>query len=534
MAKRPNIVLVLADDLGFSDLGCYGGELDTPNLDALARGGARLSSFYNTARCAPSRASLLTGVHPHQAGIGVLTGDDRPAGYAGDLSSDVATLAEVLKGHGYRTGLSGKWHLSADVRTPSDSWPTRRGFDHFFGTLTGCGSYFSPGTLTRGEENVEHEADDPDFFYTTAITDDALRFIAGGDEEQPFFLYVAYTAPHWPLHALDEDIRAYDGRFDAGWDALRRERFARQLEAGVVPANSTLSPRDPDNPAWDDVDDKEWEARRMEVYAAQVTELDRGVGRIVDELSSRGLLDDTIVVFLSDNGASPEVVPHQNRAGFLQRTDIFRSHTRDGREVQLGSTPDIWPGAEDTYSSYGQAWANLSNTPYRLYKKWVHQGGIIAPFIVHWPGGGLAEGRLLDAPLQLTSVVPTLLEAVGCDHPGTAPGAEVKAPEGRSFLRGLRGEPIEEDGTLYWEHTGNAAIRRGRWKLVRFFGKPWELYDLEVDVTECDDVADEHADLVQDLAADWQAWADRVGVIPFERIVAQYEAKGLTVVEAEG
>ncbi len=532
--KKPNIVLILADDLGYSDLGCYGGEIDTPNLDALAASGARLTSFYTTARCSPSRASLLTGVHPHQAGIGVLTGDDRPAGYAGDLSRSAATLAEILKSAGYVTSMAGKWHLSADVSQPTDSWPTRRGFDEFFGTLTGCGSYFSPGTLTRGESDASQETTDPDFFYTQAITDEAVAFVHEQSTAVPFFLYLAYTAPHWPLHALQEDIESYAGRFDDGWDELRKHRLERQRALGVVPAGTTLSTRDPENPAWEDVEDKGWETRRMEVYAAQVSELDRGVGELVQALKEKEQLDNTVIVFLSDNGASPEVIPHQDRSSFMARSDIFQRRTRDGQEVQLGSNPGIWPGAEDTYASYGRSWANLSNTPFRLYKKWTHEGGIAAPVIVHWPAGQVEAGRILDTPLQLVNVMPTLLEAAGLEHPGRPKDGATLPIEGSSFLPSLRGEDGKQEDALYFEHVGNAAIRRGRWKLVRLHQRPWELYDLSTDPVEEMDVSHKNAEIVRELADLWQAWSERVGVIPFERVVAAYESRGLTAVDAEG
>ncbi len=534
MAK-PNIVLILADDLGYSDLGCYGAELDTPNLDALAFDGVRLTNFYNTARCSPSRASLLTGVHPHQAGIGVLTGDDRPTGYAGDLAPQSVTLAEVLRDGGYRTGMVGKWHMSADVESPSPSWPTRRGFDHFVGTLSGCGSYFDPGTLTRGEENVEHEARDPEFFYTTMISDEAEQFIdSNAQAADPFFLYVAYTAPHWPLHALPRDIDHYHGRFDEGWDVLRERRLERQRMLGIATGDAELSPRDPANPMWDDTADKDWQARRMEVYAAQVTELDDGVGRIVDRLKAQGIYENTMIVFLSDNGASPEELPHQERFSFMERSDIFRKVTRDGSTVQLGNDSSIWPGTENTYSSYGRAWANVSNTPFRMYKKWAHEGGIAAPFLVHWPAGRLHEGSIMHEPLQLTNVAPTLLEAAGIEHPARRDNRTTLALEGTSFLPGLRGETFVGPRELYWEHAGNAAIRKGNWKLVRFFGHPWELYDIDQDPAELRNLAATHGDIVDDLAAAWQAWAQRVSVVPFEEIVADYEQRGLSIVEAEG
>ncbi|MDR6555758.1 arylsulfatase [Arthrobacter pascens] len=544
-STRPNVVLILADDLGYSDLGSYGGEIDTPYLDQLAAGGTRLTQFYNTARCSPSRASLLTGLHPHQTGIGVLTGDDSPVGYKGNLNRNCATMAEIFSANGYSTGMTGKWHLAADARNPNDAWPTRRGFDYFYGTLTGCGSFYNPGTLVRGEENIEHEAQDPDFYYTDAITNEAVSFLgrATAADDKPFFLYVAYTAPHWPLHAPESDIDKYEGRFDAGWDHLRQERFERQYELGIVEPGTTLSPRDPEERAWDDTPDKAWQARRMQTYAAQVDKMDQGIGRIMAELKARNQFENTVFIFLSDNGASPEEIPHFERDTFVKRTDIFRSHTRDGEPVQLGNEPGIVPGPENTYSSYGRAWANLSNTPFRLYKKWTHEGGIAAPFIIHWPAGAVQPGTLLRQPLQLTSVLPTLLEAADVDWPGEMNGNPVPAPEGTSFLNLLRQDPASstsresmdaQTGTLYWEHAGNGAIRRGDWKLVCTYPGPWELYNLGKDPTELDDVVGENRDLAESLLADWAQWADRVGVLPFGRIVDLYELRGRPAIEAAG
>lgn len=535
---RPDIVLILADDLGYSDLGCYGGEISTPHLDALAADGVRLTQFYNTARCSPSRASLLTGLHPHQTGIGVLTGDDSPVGYPGNLHPDVPTIAEMLSTGGYRTAAAGKWHLAADVRTPNDSWPTRCGFDSFYGTLTGCGSYYAPPTLVRGETNIEHESQDPDFYYTDAITEEAVRSIEQSAlAPDPLFLYVAYTAPHWPLHAPEEDIQACKGRYDQGWDATRKARAERQQEIGILPGGTALSPREPEETAWEDVSDKEWQARRMETYAAMVERMDRGVGRIVEALRAKGTLDNTLLVFLSDNGASPEELPHFERDVFVQRRDIFSPTTREGEEVRLGNEPGILPGPESSYTSYGRPWANVSNTPFRKYKKWTHEGGIAAPFILHWPSGDLARGTLHRSPLQLVHVLPTLLEAAGLDPANVRDGA---APplEGSSFLSDVEHSAAQsspqKSRTLFWEHCGNAAVRRGRWKLVREHGCPWELYDMDVDATELDDLSGRHPDLAQELLAEWSAWADRVGVIPFGRIEDLYTLRGRPSSEAAG
>lgn len=532
--STPNVVLVVADDLGFSDPGCYGGEIRTPSLDRLAREGVRLSQFYTSARCSPSRASLLTGLHPHQVGLGILTNDDRPRGYPGSLAEHCVTLAEILRGSDYATGVVGKWHLAASMRRPSSAWPLSRGFDGFFGTLSGCGSYFDPPTLTRDESSAESDAQDPAFFYTDAITDEAVRFVGAHTRaRRPFFLYVAYTAPHWPLHAPDEaDIAAYDGVFDDGWDALRERRLERLQAAGVLGQEAGLSDAEPARPAWADASHRRWQARRMQVYAAQVERMDRGIGRIVAGLEAAAALDDTIVVFLSDNGASPEELPLVPLERFRLREDILRERTRQGRPVAIGNDPDVPPGPEATFQSYGRPWANVSNTPFRMYKRWVHEGGICAPLIVRWRSGGLPEGRVVDAPFQLTDVLPTVLEATGTSYPAERQGVPIPPAEGRSMLAALRGAEMPES-SLYWEHTGNAAARVGRWKLVREYGRPWELYDLGDDRSELRDLAADRPALTRELAADWEAWARRVGLIPWAVTLDIYRARNL-VDEAAG
>jgi arylsulfatase len=526
--KRPNVVLALADDMGFSDLGCYGGEINTSALDQLGRSGVRMSQFYNTARCSPSRASLLTGLHPHQTGIGVLTNDDRPRGYPGSLNRRCATVAEILKLAGYTTCLAGKWHLTSETRSSNDSWPTRRGFDHFFGILNGAGSYYQPRTLMRQERLVEDEAHDPDFYLTDAITAHAEWFIrqrSDAADESPFFLYLAYTAPHWPLHAFEEDVAPYRNIFLEGWDALR-ERRMQNLLGDVLPAGSTLSARDPTQPAWSDVDAKEWESRRMAVYAAQVNRLDRGVGRVVAALRESGVLDDTLFLFLSDNGGCAETIPTHPMETFRQNTDLCPPETRDGRPVRIGNQPEIVPGPEDTYSSYGRAWANLSNTPFRFYKRWVHEGGISTPFIVAWPNGGLAAPGVMSSPFQLTDVLPTIIEATHSSYPERIEDSEILPLEGRSMLPALRGDVVEPR-QLFWEHIGNAAVRMGPWKLVREADRPWELYDIDSDRAETKDLASDHPDIVRQLSEDWSAWAARVGVVPWDTMRSIYRERGL-------
>lgn len=511
--RGPNIVLILADDLGFSDVGCYGGEIPTPNIDSLARSGVRMAQFYNTARCSPSRASLLTGRHPHEVGIGVLTTPSLPDGYAGDLAPGAATVAELLGRAGWRTWMSGKWHLSSETSAPHSSWPTRRGFDRFFGTLAGCSSYFTPQTLTRGEDPAD-DASREGFYYTDAIADEATAWIrerTARSDDAPFFLYLPFTAPHWPLHAKSEDVAANRGRFDAGWDVLRHARLQRLVDEGILNPSTELSRRDPSQPEWDQAADKAWQARRMEVYAAQIAAMDRGIGRVLEEIERSGELDNTMVIFLSDNGGCAEELPIGPLDTFRQKDAVMGGRGPANLSVRVGNSPTVTPGSPDTYASYGVPWANLSNTPFRQYKRWVHEGGISAPFIVRWPAGGVGGGRVVQTAYQLVNVLPTLLDAAGVD-------AADFDPEGESMLPAWRGEPADEP-TLYWEHIGNAAIRRGRWKLVREYPQSWELYDIHADRTELHDKAADFPEVVADLSAEWQRWADRVGVVSWDRMV---------------
>lgn len=527
-AAQPDIVLILADDMGFSDLGCYGGEIDTPNLDRLGRRGTRLTQFYNSPRCSPSRASLLTGLHPHQVGVGILNFDDSPDGYPGNLAEGCVTAAEALKGAGYSTYLSGKWHLASDMENPNPAWPTRRGFDRFFGTLEGAGSFFQPRTLTEQETNVEKLGLGKEFFYTDAISDRAVDFVLEHDAERgedPFFLYLAYTAPHWPLHAHEEDIDRYRGRFDEGWDRLRSARLARLVEEGLIEPDTRLSERDPRVPAWESVADPAWEASRMETYAAQVDRMDQGIGRLLDALERTGRLDNTLIIFLSDNGGCAEEMPPDKVEEFVTAFVPMKLTTRDGEQVVPGNHPGMRPGPETTYQSYGRSWANLSNTPFREYKHWVHEGGIATPFIVHWPAGLADEGAVRRETAQLTDVLPTLLEVAGAEYPTTRAGHRVPPAEGTSMLGLLRGEH-PEPRTLFWEHEGNAGVRRGRWKLVRKHRQDWELYDLDSDRSELDDLARQHPELTQELAEAYDEWAERAGVIPRDRVLALYAARG--------
>jgi len=536
---RPNVVLILNDDMGYSDLGCYGGEIETPNLDRLAAGGLRFSSFYNTARCSPSRASLLTGLHPHQTGIGILTYDSGPEGYAGNLNHRCVTIPQVLQANGYRTYMSGKWHVSSNLKTPTDSWPMQRGFDKFFGTIIGAGSFYDPNTLTRGNENVEHEARRPGWFYTDAISDQAVAYI---DEHcrdtngKPFFAYVAYTAPHWPLHAHDEDIARYRGRFDAGWDALRETRLEKLVASGILKAHWKLTDRDPTQPPWREAEQDEqfraWTLRCMEVYAAQVDRMDQGIGRVVQALERNGQLANTLVIFLADNGACAEDIPEDVTVDELvDKLMIARRETRSGEPVHFGNDVTRMPGPENTYQSYGVAWANLSNAPFRLYKHWIHEGGISTPLIAHWPAGIDANenGTIRHAPGYLPDIMATIVDAIGATYPSTVDGHAVDALEGQSLLPVFAKDATgEHRRPMFWEHEGNAAVRIGKWKLVRRYPRAWELYDMDADRTELHDLAAREPERVRQMAAQYDAWAKRCAVLPRDRIVALMKSQGVT------
>lgn len=525
MPGKPNILLILNDDMGYSDIGCYGGEVDTPNLNRLAANGLRYSQFYNTARCSPSRASLLTGLHPHQTGVGILTYDYGPEGYAGNLNKQCVTIPQVLKVHGYRTYMSGKWHVAGSLEEPSDAWPMQRGFDEFYGTIIGAGSFYDPNTLTRGNTNIEHEAtEDKNFFYTDAISDQAAAFIhkhAAEHADSPFFQYVAYTAPHWPLQAHEEDIAKYKGRFDKGWDDLREARLKRLIDDGILRDIWQLSDRDPTQPAWTEADHKAWRLRCMEVYAAQIDRMDQGIGRIIAALEQTGQMENTVILFLSDNGGCaediPEGVPVEELVTNLK---IARSHTREGSRVQFGNNPEVMPGPEDTYQSYGTAWANLSNTPFRLYKHWIHEGGISTPFIVHWPAGIDAKGEIRHTPGYLPDVMATVLDITGSTYPRSFDGNAIVPLEGHTLRGTFAGDDVQVRPTMFWEHEGNAAVRIGKWKLVRRYPNPWELYDMEEDRTELHDLAGQYPDRVRDMEQQYDVWASRCGVIPREKILA--------------
>ena len=533
--RRPNIVVILSDDMGWSDIGCMGSEIATPNLDRLAADGLRFTQFYNTGRCCPTRASLLTGLYPHQAGVGHMTGRDRGLpGYAGELNRECVTIAEVLHGAGYRTYACGKWHVSLNTGPGGarHDWPLQRGFDRYYGTLTGAGNYFDPSTLCRDNTPISCFDDDayrPEhYYYTDAISDNAVAFLREHAErtpERPFFAYVAFTAAHWPMQAPDDEIAKHRGRYADGYEMARTRRVTRLRKLGLIDRDWDAVPT---VGAWEQVEDRAWEERCMEVYAAMVSRMDAGVGRIVAELERQGRLDDTLILFMQDNGGCAETIGRSDEkswhltdlkpmaASDLQRRATPPMQTRDGHPVLGGR--DVMPGAGDTYIAYGQAWANVSNTPFREYKHWVHEGGIATPLIVHWPAAISAErrGTLAHDPAHLIDVMATCVDVSHAVYPRTVNDIAIQPPEGVSLARVLRGEELQRAGSLFWEHEGNRAVRAGRWKLVAKGPRGrWELYDMEHDRTELHDLAAAEPERAADLAARWELWAERARVKPW-------------------
>lgn len=529
-AERPNVIVILADDMGFSDLGCYGGEIPTPNLDTLAAGGLRFTQFYNTARCCPTRASLLTGLYPHQAGVGHMTSDSGQPGYAGDLNRHCVTIAEALRPAGYRNYMVGKWHVTrhAQPEAPRHNWPLHRGFDRYYGTIVGAGSFWDPAGLVRDDRMISAQAD-PDYkpveyYYTQALSDHACRFVRDHQHEHasaPFFMYLAYTAAHWPMHAPESLIEQQRGRYGAGYDAIRQARLAKARRQGVIDPAWTLTPTQGN---WDTVTNRAWEERCMEVYAAMISAMDAGIGQLVSELQEAGQLDNTLILFLQDNGGCAEAVGRQPDVArgaapslaVIPATEILTAvhprQTRDGWPMLTGR--QVMPGPRDTYIAYGEAWANVSNTPFREYKHWVHEGGISTPLIAHWPRRITARGELRHQPGHLIDIMATCVELAGATYPREISGQPVTPLEGRSLVGAFDNRPLERP--LFWEHEGNRAVREGDWKLVaKGPAAPWELYNLKQDRTETVDLASREPQRVKALAAQWEQWARRAQVLPW-------------------
>ena len=532
-APRPNVILIMGDDMGISDLGCYGSEIDTPVLDKLAANGLRFTQFYNTARCCPTRASLLSGLYPHQAGVGWMMNDRGHDGYRGELNRECLTIAEALKTAGYGTYMAGKWHVTSKIAAdgPKENWPKQRGFDRFYGTIHGAGSLWDPNTLTRDNTQLAPD-NDPEYkpektwFYTDAIADQTARYISEhvkSKPDDPFFCYVSFTAAHWPMHAREETIAKYKGKYDGGYTPTRKARFEKMKKLGIIKAETELSQQAWE---WGKIPEEDWEIRNMEVYAAMVDEMDQGIGRIVDTVEKAGKLDNTLIFFLQDNGGCAEGYGRGKNKSTGPRADkpslkpmakgelqmhMQPRQTRDGYPMRTG--PGVMPGPADTYIGYGLGWANVSNTPFREYKHWVHEGGISTPLIAHWPAGIKRNGQLDHQPGHLIDIMATCVDLGGVSYPKEREGKKIKPLEGRSLDVAFKGKAIEREA-LFWEHEGNCAIRKGDWKLVRKENRDWELYDVAKDRPELDNLAADKPDLVNELAAEFQAYADRANVSP--------------------
>jgi arylsulfatase A-like enzyme len=510
VGSRPNVILIMADDMGFSDLGSYGAAvIETPNLDRLALDGMRFTQFYNAARCVPTRASLMTGLYPHQAGIGHMVGRSR-SGYDGQFSRNAITLAEGLGAAGYDTYLAGKWHLTPwrpGAATMAEDGPTGRGFDRYYGTIMSIRGYYNPPSLM--EDGRELPATEGDYHYTDAITEHAVGYIEQQDSDSPYFMYVAYAAPHFPLQAREEDIARYRGRFAAGWDELKEQRIERMLELGLIDESWAIPERDLRQLPWDEVDPEylAWFDERMAVYAAMIEQMDRGIGRILDAVEARGDVENTVVLFLSDNGACAEEI----NLGQALGGNVARE-TRTGEPVRFGNDPSIGPGPEDTYASVGLEWAAYSNTPFRYFKSFAHEGGIATPLIVSWPSR--IGPDIVREPGHIIDIMPTLLELAGADYPAEFNGYDIQPLEGKSLVPLLTGG-TRPDPLYIWEHEGNRAIRDGDFKLVASFGSDWELFDLRVDRLEANDLSAAMPDKVAEMAERYAAEAERIGVLPW-------------------
>ena len=478
-AERPNIVLIMCDDMGWSDIGCYGGDVDTPNLDRMAAEGMRFTQFYNCAKCTTTRASIVTGLHPRRKG--------------GLLTSNMVTTGEVLSAAGYQTSLSGKWHLGRGEETH----PYRRGFQEFYGLLDGCCNFFDPsipdppykgGRVRYFAQNDQQITDFPDDFYTTdAFTDHAIEQIeAAARADRPFFVHVCYTAPHYPLHAKPEDVAKYKGRFLDGWDKMRKRRYKRQLEMGLIDADVwKLSGNDSRAYAWEDAD-QEFEDLRMAVYAAMIDSMDQNIGRLLKTLKVTGVDENTVVFFLSDNGGCAE--------------------EPGGRDPEKRH-----PGPKDDYVAVGPSWGWAQNTPFKRYKQWVHEGGVCTPMIARWPKV-IKPNTITAQPAHIIDFMATFVELAETLYPKNQNGNEIIPLEGKSIAPILRGEHREPHHTLAWEWSGNRAVRQGDWKLVWDKTiKAWELYNLNEDRCETTDLAAKHPDRVATMSKDWFAWAKKTG-----------------------
>lgn len=503
--QRPNIIVILVDDMGYSDLGCFGSEIQTPHLDSLAKEGTIMTNFYNAARCCPSRASLLTGRFPHQAGVGDMMNKRSFPAYQGFLNRESITLAELLKSSGYATYMTGKWHVGQD----SINWPLERGFDRYYGLIDGANSYFANRPYRRNQKlsivlNREKVEVPAKYYSTDAYTSHMISFLEthfSEHQEQPFFAYLAYQTPHWPLHARPEEILKYKGKYMEGWEKMRQRRFAKQKELGVVPKSASLPEIDEAIPVWDKLT---WEQKvqwdeRMAVYAAMLDRLDQQIGRLVSFLKGNQQFENTIILFLSDNGASHETIDHD---GFTQ-------------EIQFANNfPASHP---ESFTAYGKMGAAVSNTPYRSYKHWVYEGGNSTSFIAFGPNY-IQKGAIVETPAHIVDIMPSVQQWANARYPKWYNDHQIGGMEGKA-LSELWGSSGVEERAICFEHEGNKAIRKGRWKLVQAYpDKNWQLYDLHMDRAERDDLSDRHPKVVQSLLKVYMDWEKRVGVIPYEQL----------------
>jgi len=501
--SKPNIILIMTDDMGFSDLGCYGGEIDTPNLDTLAAGGLKFTQFYNTGRCCPTRASLLTGLYPHQAGVGHMSGDRGPEhpGYRGRLNERCVTIAEVLNPAGYSTITTGKWHVGAKKKS---HWPVGRGFKHSYSCPQGAGFYFSMKTaqqmrqIVRGDKVVHDKKHDmPKGWYSTdAWTEEGLKYVTeAAGRGKPFFWYLAHNAPHWPLQAKPVDIAKYRGKYKVGWDEIRKRRYAKLIRLGMIDKNWPLSPRGQGIPAWDSLTEKQKDTQdlRMATYAAMIDSVDQNVGKIVKKLKDLGQYDNTLIMFLQDNGGCHE-------GGNM------------GRDNNKGVC-----GTAESFSMYGACWANASNTPFRRYKYWVHEGGAGTPLVAHWPAGISADlrGKLITEPSHLVDLMATCVDISGAEYPKTFKGEAIVPAQGKSLRPLFEGKAFDRGGAIYFEHMGNRAVRLGKWKIVSIHSGKWELYDMSADRTELNDLSETMPDKLREMVSLYDTWAERSLVEPW-------------------
>lgn len=502
--KKPNIILILADDMGYSDIGCFGSEIQTPNLDDLARNGLRMPQFYNASRCCPTRASLLTGLYQHQAGVGDMVNTRPQPAYQGYLNQHCVTLAEALKQSGYTTYMAGKWH----VGTKPEHWPTKRGFDRYFGLIDGAGSYFDNSPY-RPNQKLTIALDDQEYmpekgyYATNAFADHALDFIEQNPKDKPFFLYLAFTAPHWPLHALPEDIAKYKTAYRNGWDQMRHERFERMKKTGILAKDAQLSPRDTKIPAWESLSEEEktsWQDK-MAVYAAMIDRMDQNIGRVRQKLKALGQDQNTVILFLSDNGASHENITTD---GFLPV--IYESSKKPASDPS-------------SFTAYGMRGANLSNTPFRLYKHWESEGGTATSFIAYGPSI-VQPGKIDQRPGHIIDIMATCLDLAGGTYPKSYKGKNIVPTEGVSLVPLFKGKSWKGHEALFFEHEGNRAVRQGDWKLVSDYpANQWQLYNLKADRTELQDLAGKQPQRVKEMESMYTAWAKRAGVIQFDELI---------------